>query len=60
MWLNQAAECDRILLDLEKSTSPEEFALVKEIAAKILAEIYLSGLYPIFENHEDLKPDGLL
>ena len=56
--LRQSAELDKLLGDLKGSVPDAEFETARSIVGRILGEIYVAALYPIFEKYPGLKPDG--
>ena len=49
---------DSIILVQEKCTE-EEFTTYRRVAARVLGEIYLDIMTPVYQLHPSLKPAGL-
>jgi hypothetical protein len=54
--VRQAGEFDSMLKSLQPQLSPDEFDAARTIVGRVLGEIYVVGLYPIFEAYPELKP----
>ena len=50
---------DRSILTVQKKCSLEEFKAYRLATAKVLGEILLEVLNPLYDEHPDLKPAGL-
>lgn len=57
--LQQAEDCNDLLLQLQPQVSPEEFRQCTYVVGTVLAALYDEGLRPIFKRHPHLKPEGL-
>lgn len=56
--LRQSRELDGFLHSLRQQGDLPDLAEAKKAVARIMAEIYVAALHPIFETHPDLKPPG--
>ena len=56
--VRHSAELDEMLGQLQPGLNVAEFHVARTIVGKIMGEIYLAALYPIFETYPDLKPPG--
>ena len=56
--IRQSAELDGFLNRVQTNISSEDFDAARRIVGKILGEVFVSALYPIFEKYPELKPDG--
>jgi hypothetical protein len=59
LLLRHAAECNEFLAIRQPVLPKEEFDALKVLVGRIMGEIYVQGLYPIFDSYPDLKPHGL-
>lgn len=50
---------DRSILTVQENCSPEEFKTYRLAAAKVLGEMLLEVMNPLYAEHPDLKPSGL-
>ena len=53
-----AQELNEFLMRLEQSGKPDDLQAIKKISGRIMGEIYVAALYPIFESYPHLKPSG--
>ena len=57
--LKCGADLNESILYVQENCSDEEFKAYRDAASKIMAEILFEGLNPVFQQHPDLKPEGL-
>jgi hypothetical protein len=50
---------DRSILTVQENCSQEEFKAYRLAAAKVLGEVLLEVMNPLYADHPDLKPAGL-
>lgn len=44
---------------VQEKCSPEEFKTYRLAAAKVMGEMFLEVMKPLYREHPDLKPEGL-
>jgi hypothetical protein len=49
---------DRSILTVQENCSPEEFKVYRLAAAKVLGEMLLEVMNPLYAVHPYLKPEG--
>jgi hypothetical protein len=59
LMIEFSARIDRSILTVQEKCSPEEFKAYRLATAKVLGEILLEVLNPLYDEHPDLKPAGL-
>jgi hypothetical protein len=50
---------DSSILSVQENCPPEEFKTYRLAAAKVLGEMLLEVMNPLYAEHPDLKPSGL-
>lgn len=58
LMLDVTARLDTSLATVQERGSPEEFERYRDAVGRILGEILLEVLNPIYAEHPDLKPPG--
>lgn len=56
LMLNISSELNSSLVHVKSACSEDEFYHYRECVAKILGELLVEGLNPIFIKHPELKP----
>jgi hypothetical protein len=56
--LRQSRELNALLLEIERRRSAADLEAARKIVGRIMGEIYVAALYPIFEQYPDLKRPG--
>lgn len=56
LCLRHSAELDRFVANLKKSSDQADAEVARKVVGRIMGEIYVAALYPIFETYGDLKP----
>lgn len=59
LMLDYSQRIDRSIAVVEDNCNPDEFKAYRLAAGKILAEIYLEVLTPLYQKHPELKPHGM-
>ena len=59
LLLKQSGELDALVGDLKMSLPEKEFHEARLLIGRVMGEMYLQGLYPLFEAHPGVKPSGL-
>jgi hypothetical protein len=59
LMIEFSARIERSILTVQENCSPEEFKTYRLAAAKILAEMLLEVMNPLYTEHPDLKPAGM-
>ena len=59
LMIEFSARIDRSILTVQEKCSPEEFKAYRLATAKVLGEILLEVLNPLYDEPPDLKPAGL-
>lgn len=59
LMIEFSARIDRSILTVQENCSPEEFKTYRLASAKILAEMLLEVMNPLYADHPDLKPAGM-
>lgn len=57
LLLRHSRELNSFLLELERRNDPD-LSLARIIVGKIMGEIYVAGLYPVFKEYPELTPPG--
>ena len=59
LMIEFSARIDRSILTVQENCSPEECKTYRLASAKILAEMLLEVMNPLYADHPDLKPAGM-
>ena len=59
LMIEFSGRLDRSILTVQERCSPEEFKAYRLAVAKVLGEMLLEVMNPLYTEHPDLKPDGL-
>lgn len=59
LMLDYSKEIDRSIAVVRDNCSQDEFKAYRLAAGKVLAEIYLEVLTPLYQKHPELKPPGM-
>ncbi len=57
--LRHAQELNALLHDIDRRDSAVDLQTAKKMVGKMIGEIYVAALYPIFERYPDLKPPSM-
>jgi hypothetical protein len=59
LFLEISARLNQSLIDMQGALPDDEWQTYRESVARIMGDIYLDVLRPLFEEHPRLKPPGL-
>jgi hypothetical protein len=59
LMIEFGARIDQSIVTVQDQCSPEELKMYRLAAAKVLAEMLLEVMNPLYAEHPDLKPPGL-
>ena len=59
LMLDYSRQLDRSIAMVQRECDDEDFKTYRLATAKVLAEIYLEVLMPLYREHPDLKPEGM-
>jgi hypothetical protein len=59
LMIEFSARLDGSILTVQEQCSPEEFKVYRLAVAKVLGEVLLEVLNPLYAEHPDLKPSRL-
>jgi hypothetical protein len=59
LMLDISARLNRSVSLVQETVSAEEFALYRRAVGRIMGDILLEVLNPLYRDHPGLKPDGL-
>ena len=59
LMIEFSARLDRSILTVQERCSPEEFKVYRLAVAKVLGEMLLEVMNPLYAEHPGLKPPGL-
>lgn len=59
LMIEFSGRLDRSILTVQKKCPPEEFKAYRLAVAKVLGEMLLEVMNPLYAEHPDLKPTGL-
>lgn len=57
LLLRHSRELNSYLQELERRNDPD-LPLARIIVGKVMGEIYVAGLYPVFKEYPELTPPG--
>ena len=59
LMLDYGGRIDKTIALVKKNCSEEDFERYRKAAGKVLGEMLLEIMNPIYEEHPDLRPKGL-
>lgn len=59
LMLDYSAEIDHSIREVQERCSDEEFKAYRRAAGKVMGEVFLAVMQPLYREHPDLKPEGL-
>jgi hypothetical protein len=60
LMLDISSRLNQSVLDVRDTASAEEFAVYRRAVGRIMGEILLEVLNPLYARHPQLKPEGLV
>ena len=54
-----SGQLDRSIAEVQEKCTPEEFRAYRHAIGKVMGELYLEALRPLYKTHPDLEPDDI-